>query len=65
MTVIEYAEFLGVTLVFMLIVLRACYFLFSLKSDPIKAINPFPSIITKYLKRKELDKVMDERKQYS
>lgn len=38
MSITEYAGFMGITVAAILIILRACYFLFVLKSDPIKAV---------------------------
>lgn len=40
MTIAEYAAFAGVTVAAVVVILRACYFLFVLKSDPVKACIP-------------------------
>ena len=40
MTILQYAGFLGVTVIAITLVLRGCYFLFVVKSDPLKAIIP-------------------------
>jgi hypothetical protein len=43
MTILQYAGFLGVTVLAILLVMRGCFFLFIQKVDPIKAIVPrFP-----------------------
>ena len=38
--ILDYALFLLVTLIFIVLVLRACYYAFSIKQDPIKAVLP-------------------------
>lgn len=40
MTIAEYAAFAGVTVAAVVLMLRACFFCFVAKTDPIKAILP-------------------------
>lgn len=40
MTISEYAAFTSITVAAVVVILRACYFLFVLKSDPAKACIP-------------------------
>lgn len=53
-----YSAFLAVNFFFILLILRACYYIFIVKSDPIKSI--LPEYPTKFAKR--LLKRMDENK---
>jgi len=45
----ELSKFLAIVYVFILLILRACYFIFVSKDDPIKAIT---SITPKWLQKK-------------
>ncbi len=49
-------EMLGIYFVFFLFTLRAFYFAFIVKSDPINAIIPKVPFIVKMLRMKEADK---------
>ena len=40
MGTIQYSEFMGVTVLAIILILRGCFFLFVLKGDPIKTIIP-------------------------
>jgi uncharacterized membrane protein YqiK len=40
MTILQYAGFLGVTVLAIVLILRAVFFLVIVKSDPLKAIIP-------------------------
>ena len=40
MNIIQYSEFIGVTVIAIVLVMRACYFVFIVKRDPINAFLP-------------------------
>ena len=40
MSIIQYSEFIGVTVLAIILVMRGCYFLFVAKADPIKSLLP-------------------------
>ena len=57
-----YAAYLAVTLIFIVLVLRACYFCFVAKVDPIKAITKPPIAVNRvleFLKKKKNRKIME------
>jgi hypothetical protein len=61
MNIQTYASYLGVTLVFIILVLRAVYYTFVVKSDPIKTLkppNPF-KVLLKYSQDKRNKKIKE------
>jgi len=62
-----YATFLTITLIFIVLILRACYYLFVSKTDPIKAILPqYPTEFAKNLIKRIKDREdANERNKFS
>lgn len=51
MTILQYSGFIAVTVAALLIILRACYFLFVVKTDPLYAV--LPSLARWYMNRQQ------------
>ena len=60
-----YTLFLTITLLFVIFILRACYFIFVAKIDPIKTIIPENTFIKNLLKRMDERKDREERNKFS
>lgn len=57
-----YASFLAITAVFIIVILRACYYCFVAKADPINAIAKPPKFVhsvMEYLKKEKNRKKME------
>lgn len=60
-----YTMFLAINLLFIIFILRACYFIFIIKSDPIKSIIPQTKFAKNILKRLEESRNSKERNKFS
>lgn len=49
-----YSLFLAINLVFVVLILRGCFFLFVAKKDPVKTIIPNVSWFINFLKKKDI-----------
>jgi len=54
MTIAQYAGFVSITFVFVLLILRACYFLFVAKQDPVKTIVPVDFLTRVFNKQQQI-----------
>ena len=57
LTLLQYSGFVSVTVIAIVLVMRSCYFLFVIKSDPIKSLLPD---IARWFMKNEKEKQMNK-----